>query len=1136
VSGFISITDFGAKGDGATDSRAAIQKAFDHAKANGVDVFIPAGTFVHSGTLTANGIRIFGAGDDSILKSSVYGQEALYLKGTGVALSDLHLIGVGGKRLTADPSQKVVVSGAQDFTIERVHIEGTTTGGIKVNASARGYIADNLIENTHADSIHMTSASHDILVERNRILYSGDDGIAVVSYGGASGSPVHNITIRDNDVRYNTWGRGISVLGGNDVLIEHNNVAGGTNDRAGIYIAAESQYNTQSVHNVRVTGNTITDAGGLSTGHGAITLYNSQTGSIVVDGVTVTGNDIINPRKAGIAVIGKGEQHLTIYENHLSGGSHGFIVNADPKAHISTTRPSTEKNIVGTDGTDQFAGTTNGDAIYGRGGDDALRGEGGDDLLVGGTGNDGLVGGVGHDRLDGADGNDTLDGGAGNDWLLGGAGADTFVFSQGYGQDRISSFQSGVDKIDLRSFGFATLDQLKQGVTMTSGQEANGGAFVTLNFGNGDSLKVMGVSSLAAGDFSFASGGTTNPAPNPNPKPTPTPAPGKIIGTDGNDTLVGTSGADTIWGDKAIDGPAGGNDMLRGGKGNDYLSGGAGNDTYVGERGGGMDTIRWFETGKDKIDVTLFGWKSLAEMQAAGVTMTPAKDGNRFVTVSFGNGDGFVVSGVSSLAASDFSFAPAGTTPDPVPPPIPTPDGVVGTAGADILKGTAAAQTIDGKAGNDTLTGSGGHDTFVIRAGDGNDTITDFMGANPRPWTVAAESDTIRFSGAGMTAANMRMLQSGEDMVITFDGVANTQVTLKKVWTDSLDNFGGASGGFIFDGQAAVTDSFDTLLWNTQISQVAKANHVTFLTDQDNTVSGLDNSADVINGQGGNDTLSGKSGNDVLRGDAGNDRLDGGLGDDVLAGGAGNDTLIGGGGGDTAFYAGLFADYAITTSGTTATVKDLKALVSGDDGTDTLSGITRLQFADRVVSLDGSTGGDTPPPAPPATGTPVNGSSGNDHLNGRDTVDDVVNGLGGHDTLRGLSGNDTLAGDGGNDHLYGGAGNDRLEGGNGGDKLLGEAGNDLLIGGAGNDWMDGGAGADTFVFARGSQADIVSGFQIGSDKLDLSAFGFGDMTGLLGSASVTASATSKTLWVDFGGGDRLTVFGIGKLTADHVIF
>jgi Pectate lyase superfamily protein len=330
-----NVCDFGAKGDGVTDSRAAIQKAFDYAKANGLDVFIPAGTFVHSGTLSADGIRVFGTGDASILKASTYGQEALFLRGDGVALTDLHLIGVGGTRLTSDNSQKVVVQGATNFAIERVHIEKTSTGGMKINGGAYGHIADNLVENTHADSIHMTSASHDILVERNRVLYSGDDGIAVVTYGGGTAPMNHDITIRDNEVLYNTWGRGISVLGGSNVLIEHNTVAGGTNDRAGIYIAAEYQYNTQAVHNVRVTGNTITDAGGTTTGHGAITLYNSQSG-LPIDGVTITANDIIDPRKSGIAVMGSGTQRLTIYGNRLVGGAHGLLRNDTNNALVVT--------------------------------------------------------------------------------------------------------------------------------------------------------------------------------------------------------------------------------------------------------------------------------------------------------------------------------------------------------------------------------------------------------------------------------------------------------------------------------------------------------------------------------------------------------------------------------------------------------------------------------------------------------------------------------------------------------------------------------------------------------------------------------------------------------------------------------
>jgi Ca2+-binding RTX toxin-like protein len=234
------------------------------------------------------------------------------------------------------------------------------------------------------------------------------------------------------------------------------------------------------------------------------------------------------------------------------------------------------------------------------------------------------------------------------------------------------------------------------------------------------------------------------------------------------------------------------------------------------------------------------------------------------------------------------------------------------------------------------------------------------------------------------------MVQSGADTVLSFEGADNTKVTLKNVALDALDNPSNSAYGLVFDGQTAPTDSFDVLKAGTQISQVGRDNTVTFLNELGNTVNGRDNSADVINGQGGDDTLRGLSGDDLLRGGVGND------------------------------------------------------------------------------------------------------------------------------------------------HLVGGTGNDRLDGGAGHDDLQGDDGNDILIGGAGNDWLAGGAGADKFVFARGGHADIVNGFEAGSDKLDLSAFGFGDMAGLTKSATMTAGA--NMLWVDFGSGDRLTVYGITKLTADNVIF
>ncbi|MCC5626494.1 hypothetical protein LC574_36795 [Nostoc sp. CHAB 5715] len=67
---------------------------------------------------------------------------------------------------------------------------------------------------------------------------------------------------------------------------------------------------------------------------------------------------------------------------------------------------------------------------------------------------------------------------------------------------------------------------------------------------------------------------------------------------------------------------------------------------------------------------------------------------------------------------------------------------------------------------------------------------------------------------------------------------------------------------------------------------------MTFLNDLSNNVKGFDNSADVVNGQGGNDKIDGLSGNDLLRGSAGNDTLVGGAGNDVLTGGAGGDSFL----------------------------------------------------------------------------------------------------------------------------------------------------------------------------------------------------------------------------------------------------
>lgn len=98
------------------------------------------------------------------------------------------------------------------------------------------------------------------------------------------------------------------------------------------------------------------------------------------------------------------------------------------------------------------------DVVRGRGGDDHIRGQAGDDWLVGGAGDDTLKGGGGADRLIGNSGQDDLRGGGGSDTLKGGqaddaltgnGGADVFQFGARHGDDRVTDFQLGRDRVEI---------------------------------------------------------------------------------------------------------------------------------------------------------------------------------------------------------------------------------------------------------------------------------------------------------------------------------------------------------------------------------------------------------------------------------------------------------------------------------------------------------------------------------------------------------------------------------------------------------------------------------------------------------------------------------------------------------------
>ena len=443
-----------------------------------------------------------------------------------------------------------------------------------------------------------------------------------------------------------------------------------------------------------------------------------------------------------------------------------------------------------------------------------------------------------------------------------------------------------------------------------------------------------------------------------------------------------------------------------------------------------------------------------------------------------------------------------------------------GTSSDDILS-ARSNDTISGLAGNDTLTGSGGQDTFVVRRGDGIDTITDFggVGTGVRPTSsVIAEVDTLQFEGDGLNAEYMLLNQDGSDLRITFEDVEDTQVILKDFDLEDLEDLKKSTGAsvnisnILFNGQTQSQDSFDVFNANQNRDTVFNRNTVTFLNDRDNNIQGRNDSNDVINAQGGNDLLEGRSGNDLLRGSLGNDTLDGGSGIDTLNGGVGNDTYI------------VDTTTDILTENSNAGTDTVQSSITYTLGTNlenlTLTGSSSINGTGNRGNniLTGN-----------AASNSISGRDGNDLLSSGDGNNEAygysnnyLDGGSGNDTLNGgEAGNDTLYGGFGNDELYAGvdygyeepeedgfapnyptSGNNYLDGGNGDDTLEGGVGNDTLYGSSGNDYL---------VAGFGETANSTQSFRFSGNNYLIGGSGSDTLNGGLGSDTLIGGSGSDTL-------------------------
>ncbi len=203
--------------------------------------------------------------------------------------------------------------------------------------------------------------------------------------------------------------------------------------------------------------------------------------------------------------------------------------------------------------------------------------------------------------------------------------------------------------------------------------------------------------------------------------------------------------------------------------------------------------------------------------------------------------------------------------------------------------------------------GSGGNKTFAVSRGK-TVTIANFggvgQGAAPSQ-SGLANADTIKFVGDGLTARNMILTPIGQDLVITFAGIADTKVVLKNFKLEDLDNLSKSTGAtadlrnIIFDGQTQGTDSFDVFNNDAPRNTLFNRSTVTYLDAISQVVYGFDGSDDVINASVGDHIVYAGNGNDILRGGIGKNTFYAGAGNDILNGGSGVTTMVSGSGKDT---------------------------------------------------------------------------------------------------------------------------------------------------------------------------------------------------------------------------------------------
>ncbi|MCV9963354.1 M10 family metallopeptidase C-terminal domain-containing protein [Pararhizobium sp. BT-229] len=540
-------------------------------------------------------------------------------------------------------------------------------------------------------------------------------------------------------------------------------------------------------------------------------------------------------------------------------------------------------------------------------------------------------------------------------------------------------------------------------------------------------------------------------------------------------------------------------ETLTGGSSGDTLVGGAGENLLYGKGGAdrfeastrladykySVDTIADFQQGADKIDVSAFGISSFDQLKL----ILETKNGTDafFNAYYFGYKHSIQINGItaSKLTTADFIFdtrgakTEVGTTRD---------DRLFGTTAADTLSGGDGSDQLFGGSGNDILVG--GSDTNLLYGQGGSDTfrtierLDDYEFSADTIGDFQIGSDKIDVSAYGISSFDQLKLiletKNGTDAFFNayYFGY-NHSIQINGITASKL-----TAGDFIYDTQGAKTEA----------------------------------------GTARDDRLFGSTQADTLSGLDGGDQLFGGGGNDILVGGSDTNLLYGQGGADTFRTIERADDYEFSAD----TIGDFQV---GADKID-VSAFGISSFDQLKLILETKNG----------TDAFFNAYYfGYNHSIQLSKV--AVSKLTAGDFIYDTQGAKDEVGTARDDRLFGSTQADTLTGLDGSDQLFGGRGNDTLVGGSDTNLLYGQGGSDTFrTIERAADyefsADTIGDFQVGSDKIDVSAFGISsfDQLQLILETKNGTDAFFNAYYFGYNHSIQLSKVAKSQLTASDFIF